>query len=191
MLSLSFLLCIFALKKIIITLNSMNKISIQYYKSPVGDLILGSFKDKLCLCDWTKEERRQKIDKRIQKNLTAKYQEENSPITDKASEELNEYFSGTRKTFDIPLLFCGTVFQQSVWKELLTIPYGTSISYASLAKLTGNPKAIRAVANANKANPISIFVPCHRVIGSNNKLVGYGGGLDAKQFLLELENSVY
>ena len=92
-------------------------------------------------------------------------------------------------TFSVPLLFVGTEFQKSVWHELLNIPYGTTVSYGELSRKLGNPKAVRAVAASNGANPISIFVPCHRVIGSNRKLTGYGGGLPAKQFLLELEIS--
>ena len=89
--------------------------------------------------------------------------------------------------FDIPLLFVGTDFQKRVWKLLLKIPYGQTISYGTMAEKLGNPQAIRAVANANGANAISIFAPCHRVIGSNNSLTGYGGGLNAKKYLLQLE----
>ncbi len=104
--------------------------------------------------------------------------------------QLDEYFSRKRTAFDIPLAFIGTDFQKAVWNELLNIPYGTTISYAKLSQRLNNPKAIRAVAAANGANPISIFVPCHRVIGSNHKLTGYGGGLAAKKILLELEAGI-
>ena len=89
--------------------------------------------------------------------------------------------------FDIPLLFIGTEFQKNVWHKLLEIPYGKTVSYGELAKLLGIPKAVRAVANANGANAISIFAPCHRVIGSDHSLTGYGGGLAAKRLLLDLE----
>ena len=102
--------------------------------------------------------------------------------------ELNEYFAGERRAFDLPIQFAGSDFQCRVWSELMKIPYGTTISYAELARRIGNSKAVRAVASANATNQISIFVPCHRVIGSNRKLTGYGGGLDAKQALLSLEN---
>jgi len=97
-------------------------------------------------------------------------------------------FAGYRKIFDIPV-FYRSEFQCTVWGELMKIPYGTTISYGELARRIRNPKAVRAVASANATNPISIFAPCHRVIGSNHKLTGYGGGLDAKKGLLELERS--
>lgn len=163
-------------------------IQIQYYQSPCGELILGSYKGKLCLCDWQNEERRRLIDERIQKGLQAQYIEKESETIANAITQLDEYFNHKRKTFDIPLLFIGTDFQKSVWDELLNIPYGTTVSYAGLSQRLGNPKAIRAVAAANGANAISIIVPCHRVIGSNLKLTGYAGGLPAKKLLLELES---
>ena len=87
----------------------------------------------------------------------------------------------------MPLLFAGTDFQQAVWRQLLEIPYGQTISYGEMARRLGIPKAVRAVANANGANAICLFAPCHRVIGSNGSLTGFGGGLDAKKFLLKLE----
>ena len=163
-------------------------IQIQYYQSPCGESILGSYKGKLCLCDWQNEERRRLIDERIQKGLQAQYIEKESETIANAITQLDEYFNHERKAFDIPLLFIGTDFQKSVWDELLHIPYGTTVSYAGLSKRLGNPKAIRAVAAANGANAISIIVPCHRVIGSNLKLTGYAGGLPAKKLLLELES---
>lgn len=165
----------------------MKTIQIQHYLSPCGELIIGSFEDKLCLCDWMSEKRRTTIDKRIQKALHAHYEKGTSEIIGKTITQLDEYFARQRKIFDIPLTFTGTDFQNAVWRELLNIPYGRTVSYGELSKRLGNPKAVRAVAAANGANPISIFVPCHRVIGSNHKLVGYGGGLDAKKGLLELE----
>jgi len=165
----------------------MKTIQVQSYSSPCGDLLLGSLGDKLCLCDWVDKERREAMDKRIQNRLCACYEKRNSDILMKAVVQLDEYFAYERKIFDIPLLFTGTEFQQSVWQELLNIPYGKTVSYGELARKIGNPKAVRAVAAANGANPISIFVPCHRVIGSNHQLVGYGGGLAAKATLLNLE----
>ena len=162
-------------------------IQIQHYESPCGELILGSFEGKLCLCDWMFEKRRASIDKRIQKALGADYEEGVSDVIRETIIQLDEYFARQRKTFDIPLVFTGTEFQNSVWQELLDIPYGKTVSYGELAKKLGNPKAVRAVAAANGANPISIFVPCHRVIGGNHKLVGYGGCLEAKNGLLDLE----
>ena len=102
-------------------------------------------------------------------------------------QQLDEYFAGNRKQFDIPIKFKGTNFQVKVWKELLKIPYGETCSYLDIAKCIGNPKASRAVGMANNKNKIIIIVPCHRVIGSNKKLVGYACGLDVKKKLLELE----
>ena len=102
---------------------------------------------------------------------------------------MDEYFAGKRKAFDLPLLFVGTDFQKSVWDALLDVPFGATQSYAWLAEKIGNPKAVRAVGMANGANSISIFAPCHRIIGSNRSLTGYGGGLETKRFLLDLESN--
>ena len=105
-----------------------------------------------------------------------------------ATEQLTAYFAGKLKRFEIPLEPAGTPFQQRVWTELQRIPYGKTISYGELANRIGNSKASRAVGLANGSNPISIVIPCHRVIGSNGKLVGYGGGLDTKRRLLDFES---
>ncbi|MEG2012129.1 MAG: methylated-DNA--[protein]-cysteine S-methyltransferase [Anaerovoracaceae bacterium] len=104
--------------------------------------------------------------------------------------EIMEYLQGKRKTFDIPLQLHGTEFQLKVWEELKNIPYGETISYKELARRVGSPKGCRAVGQANNKNPIPIIIPCHRVIGENGKLVGYNGGVEIKQFLLELEHSM-
>lgn len=103
--------------------------------------------------------------------------------------QLEEYFNGSRKQFDLPLNPRGTDFQKKVWEELSQIPYGKSISYLDLSKKLGDPKAIRAVAAANGKNPLWIIVPCHRVIGSNGDLVGYAGGLERKKWLLNHESA--
>ncbi|AGK95592.1 methylated-DNA--[protein]-cysteine S-methyltransferase [Clostridium pasteurianum] len=112
---------------------------------------------------------------------------EETPLLKKANEELQEYFSGKRKNFDLPLEAEGTDFQRKVWKALQEIPYGETCSYKDIAENIGNTKASRAVGMANNKNPIFIFIPCHRVIGSNGKLVGYAAGLDVKERLLEME----
>ncbi len=167
----------------------MKPILIKRWQSPVGEMLIGSHDGKLCLCDWAVEKRRGTIDRRIQRHLNARYETGTSEIIERAVAQLEAYFAGRRQTFDIPLVFTGSEFQNTVWRELLHIPYGTTISYAELARRIRNPKAVRAVAAANAANPISIFVPCHRVIGSNHTLTGYAGGLDAKKRLLELETA--
>ncbi|MFA6628559.1 MAG: methylated-DNA--[protein]-cysteine S-methyltransferase [Sulfuricurvum sp.] len=109
------------------------------------------------------------------------------PLLLQLEKELSEYFEGTRKEFSIPLRAQGTPFQQEVWKTLLTIGYGETISYAQEAERFGNPKVVRAVASANGKNPIGILIPCHRVIASGGGFGGYSGGIDKKQFLLALE----
>jgi len=169
----------------------MNIINIQTHKSPVGDLLLGSCEDKLCLLDFKYRRMRTTIDKRLQAGLNAEYVEESSEVIEKTIIQLKEYFDGERKTFDIPLLTIGTDFQKSVWEGLLKIPYGTTASYLALSKNIGNEKAVRAVASANGANAIGILIPCHRIIGSNGDLVGYAGGLPAKKKLLALENNLF
>lgn len=110
-----------------------------------------------------------------------------TPLLKKANQELQEYLTGKRKIFDLPLAPQGTEFQQKVWKALQEIPYGKTCSYKYIAENIGNIKACRAVGMANNKNPIPIFIPCHRVIGSNGNLVGYAGGLDIKEKLLEIE----
>jgi len=171
--------------------TKLNQISIQTYKSAIGEILLGSYEGKLCLADWKYRRMRTSIDNRIQKGLKAKYVEQSSEVIEKTIKEMKEYFAGERKVFDIPLLMVGTDFQKSVWEGLIQVPYGTTSSYLELSRNIGNEKAVRAVASANGANAISIMVPCHRIIGSNGDLVGYAGGLPVKKQLLELENNLF
>ncbi len=109
------------------------------------------------------------------------------PILTQAVTQLGEYFSGQRNEFELPLAATGTAFQNKVWRALMTIPYGETWSYQDLADAIGSPKAVRAVGMANGKNPISVVVPCHRVIGKSGKLTGYAGGVERKQRLLALE----
>jgi len=113
-----------------------------------------------------------------------------TPLIKDAHKQLDEYFNKKRKIFDLPLLPKGTEFQLAVWNALRTIPYGETRSYMDIAALIGNPKACRAVGMANNRNPVVIIIPCHRVIGRDKSLTGYGGGLEVKRFLLELENVI-
>lgn len=110
-----------------------------------------------------------------------------TPLLAQTVHQLDEYFAGTRKVFDLPLAPQGTSFQKKIWQALTTIPYGQTESYFGIAHKIGHPKACRAVGMANHQNPIVIVIPCHRVIGKNGSLVGYGGGLTIKEFLLNLE----
>jgi methylated-DNA-[protein]-cysteine S-methyltransferase len=113
--------------------------------------------------------------------------DDDHPVLRRAVEQLAEYFAGERDAFDLPLAPEGTAFQVRVWEQLRLIPYGTTISYGELARRVGNPAASRAVGLANGRNPLAIVVPCHRVIGANGSLTGFGGGMDAKRTLLDLE----
>lgn len=110
-----------------------------------------------------------------------------TPLLRQAARQLEEYFAGRRKIFDLPLNPQGTPFQQKVWRALCAVPYGQTASYGRIAAAVGSPKACRAVGMANHANPVAIFIPCHRIIGSNGSLTGYGGGLEIKRALLALE----
>ena len=169
---------------------SDNVITTRVYDAPCGRLVLGSFGGSLCMCDWLTGQRHDLIVRRLARNLGAcvAFAEGSSSLLETAVAQLDEYFSGRRRVFDLPLLFTGTEFQKAVWQRLMTIPYGETISYGAMASELGMPKAVRAVANANGANAISIFAPCHRVIGADRSLTGYGGGLAVKRYLLDLEH---
>jgi len=110
------------------------------------------------------------------------------PILRQAKEQLDEYFAGSRTEFTLPLHFAGTDFQNRVWQQIALIPYGKTITYSDLAQKSGKPEAIRAAGTSTGRNPISIIIPCHRVVGKNGGFGGYAGGLERKRFLLELEN---
>ncbi len=165
----------------------MNRINIQYYKTKIGELIIGSFDGKLCLLDFRYRKLRKIVDDRIKEGLNAHFVEQPDEIIEKTKTQLDEYLGGERKEFDIPLLMVGTDFQKSVWSALLNVSYGTTSTYLQLARNINNEKAVRAVAGANGANAIGIIIPCHRIMGSKGDLVGYGGGLAVKKRLLKLE----
>ena len=157
----------------------MQDIHSTYYASPIGNLRISC--NDTCITEvhfLNKDE------------PTAAIQEAHPPVLQQCLEELIEYFQGKRKKFEVPVYQDGTSFQQRVWNELLNIPFGRTISYLTLAKRLGDPKVIRAAASTNGKNNIAIIVPCHRVIGSNNDLVGYGGGLWRKKWLLDMETKI-
>jgi methylated-DNA-[protein]-cysteine S-methyltransferase len=163
------------------------KVSVQYYSSPCGELVLASAGDALCLCDWRAKPCAEKNRHRLVRMLGAEFCEEPSEVILRTEEQLDEYFAGRRTAFDIPLQPVGTAFQHRVWQALLEIPYGETCSYRDIALRVGNPRGVRAVAQAVGANGIAILIPCHRVIGSDGSLTGFAGGLEAKRLLLEVE----
>jgi methylated-DNA-[protein]-cysteine S-methyltransferase len=148
--------------------------------SPVGTLKLVATDDGLAAILWEDDR-----PGRVRLNIVG--EDKNHPVLVETERQLNEYFVGRRDAFDLELDFAGTRFQHQVWQALLTIPFGETRSYGQIAKQIGKPTAVRAVGAANGRNPISIVAPCHRVIGSNGKLTGFAGGLDAKARLLALE----
>lgn len=153
-----------------------------YFKSPVGILEIRTSVGFLTDISFINSIKGTKIDETSINFSTPK-----NPVTKETIKQLKEYFKGLRKKFELPVKQDGTEFQQTVWKELCNIPYGKTISYLELSKRLGNVKAIRAVGTANGTNHVSIVVPCHRVIGANGSLVGYGGDLWRKKWLLEHE----
>lgn len=165
----------------------MGNILVTQWDSPAGRLLLGSHGDELVLCDWCGRKDRERVDRRIARMLGADYLEGRSEIIDAAICELQEYFNRERLAFDLPLKICGTEFQRAVWKALTTIPYGEKVTYTDIARMAGKPRAVRAVAAAVGANPLSIIIPCHRVIGADGSLTGYAGSLPTKSYLLSLE----
>lgn len=168
----------------------MNSIHIQYYNSPCGEIVLASMGDELCLCDWNEMPCAERNKHRLVKYMNAVFRVETSDVLEQTKKQLDEYFAGTRKAFDIPLHPVGTEFQQQVWNALLEIPYGETRSYKDIALSIANLKGIRAVAQAIGTNGISILIPCHRVIGSNHSLTGFAGGIEAKRILLEIEREM-
>ncbi|WP_338480011.1 methylated-DNA--[protein]-cysteine S-methyltransferase [Pseudomonas trivialis] len=149
--------------------------------SPVGRLTLVARAGKLAAILWeTERANRVRLDNLIEAC--------DNPVLLETQRQLREYFAGTRSHFELELDFTGTVFQKQVWQALLTIPFGETRSYSQIARQIGNPTAVRAVGAANGRNPISIIAPCHRVIGASGTLTGFAGGLEAKQYLLTLEN---
>jgi AraC family transcriptional regulator of adaptative response/methylated-DNA-[protein]-cysteine methyltransferase len=153
-------------------------------ETPIGEMAVAATKDGICLLEF--------IENRILssefENLARKFNMDVKSGVNRhlraLKKQLKEYFKGKRKEFSVSLVIPGTEFQQAVWDVLRKIPYGTTISYLEQAKLIKNPGAVRAVASANGSNPVAIIIPCHRVIGSGGALIGYGGGLERKRWLI-------
>lgn len=151
-----------------------------YLPSPVGTLTLVARGERLAAVLWEVER-----DNRVR--LGALHRDDQHPLLRETARQLQAYFAGSCRRFDLPLDFAGTAFQRQVWTALLTIPFGETRSYSDIARQIGSPLAVRAVGAANGRNPISIIAPCHRVIGASGSLTGFAGGLAAKQYLLALE----
>lgn len=149
--------------------------SVYYYESDIG--IIGIAEDGTYITNVF-----------FEKEENVLFEVKETPLIKEAHTQIEEYLKGKRKSFDLPLGLSGTDFQKKVWRALQEIPYGQTKSYKDIARVVGNEKASRAVGMANNRNPISIIIPCHRVIGKNGKLVGYGGGLPIKEHLLKLES---
>lgn len=174
----------------IMTFQTMRIVPAYRIPSPIGELLLAEHEGALIRCDfaWTRT-----LDEVPSVFVKAGLSFEEHPMAQapevvrRAACELNEYFRGERRIFEVPLKFMGTDFEVGVRKVLLTIPFGSLMSYGDVAAALGKPAAARAVGRAVGANPLAVFVPCHRVVGSNGALTGFAGGLDAKRALLRLE----
>ncbi len=162
-------------------------ISLKRINTPLGVMRLGATNKGICLFDFQYRRSIEGIMDRIETLSNDKFKDGDSPFFGVLEDQMGEYFAGTRKVFDVPLHLIGTPFQKSVWEGLLKIPYGETRSYKQQSVFLGNEKAIRAVASANGDNGIAIIVPCHRVIGEDGSLTGYGGGLQRKKWLLDHE----
>ncbi len=163
---------------------------ITYMKTPLGKMRAGATDEGICLFDFDGRRMMDSIMKRLQTHTGESIEEGDHFHFKMLEKQVNEYFTGQRTAFDLPLHLVGSPFQKKVWEGLLTIPYGETRSYKEQAIYLGDVKAIRAVAGANGENGIAIIVPCHRVIGADGSLTGYGGGLRAKKWLLEHELKV-
>jgi AraC family transcriptional regulator of adaptative response/methylated-DNA-[protein]-cysteine methyltransferase len=158
-------------------------------ESPLGPMLAGANDRGIVFLEYTDRRMLEHNLKSLRRRFDCGIVPGQHPLLDQLREELREYFDGTRKTFSVPLASKGTPFQDKVWRELLAIPHGTTISYDELARRIGQPTAQRAVARANGMNYVCILIPCHRVIGKDGTLTGYGGGLWRKRLLLELERT--
>jgi methylated-DNA-[protein]-cysteine S-methyltransferase len=151
----------------------MRDLYLSYVESPIGIIEIEGIADAITELNF--------VDKRQKADLPS------NAVIDEAAEQLRDYFNGVRKEFTVPLDLKGTEFQRKVWRALLTVEYGNKVSYKYIAEAVGNPKAVRAAGAANGKNPISIIVPCHRIVGSDGSLTGYGGGIWRKEWLLRHE----
>jgi len=171
--------------------KTVETIIAEEIETPVGKLLAAATEQGLCLLEFADvEDRLKRHVSQLEKNFNTTITKGESATIQQLKTELSEYFNGERKSFDINLDYRGTEFQESSWKALLKIPYGETRSYKDQAIAINKPAAVRAVANANNRNKISIVIPCHRVIGKNGSMTGYGGEIWRKEFLLKLEKAI-
>jgi AraC family transcriptional regulator of adaptative response/methylated-DNA-[protein]-cysteine methyltransferase len=165
----------------------MERIDVTYIDTGVGRMIAAATDRGVCMLAYEDGRHLDLEMRQLERSFGAPLAEGDNPHFEMLRRQLDEYFAGRRREFDIPLCLTGTDFQKQVWNALWRIPYGSTVSYAEQAAMLGRPSAVRAVAGANGKNRISIILPCHRVIGSDGSLTGYGGGVWRKKRLLELE----
>ena len=168
-------------------INMQVMIKTTRISTPLGEMLAGATKEGICLLEFADCMKVSRELSDLKKLLNSEIRQGRNIHLRHLRKQLKEYFAGRRTEFDLPLLTPGTKFQQAVWNELLKIPYGEKISYQKQADALNNPLAVRAVAGANGSNRIGIIIPCHRVIGSDGSLVGYGGGVSRKKWLLDHE----
>lgn len=168
--------------------KNKQKIYKAIINTPLGDAIACSTPEGICFFDFVDRKSLDLLINVMIREFNGEIIEQKNSLIEELEKEINEYFLGKRKEFTLSLILSGTDFQKEVWQELLKIPYGEKITYLEEAISMNRKKSVRAVANANGKNKLSILIPCHRVVGSGGKLGGYGGGIDKKKYLLDLEN---
>ncbi|PID51886.1 MAG: cysteine methyltransferase [Candidatus Moraniibacteriota bacterium] len=164
-------------------------IHISYHKSSIGELIIGSFAEKICIVDFRHRAKREMVDRRIRKGLRADFVERKDDVIQETKKHIDAYLAGTQQDFPVPILPVGSDFQKRVWRAIQCVPYGHTASYADIARKIGKPQAVRAVASATSGNAIALIIPCHRIIYTNGTIGNYAGGSATKEKLLELEKS--
>ena len=169
--------------------KNCNPITLSWIRTAAGPLVVGTTEEAVCLLEFSDRRMLESQLRTLRRRFNAALVPGSNRLVTALQEQLNEYFSGKRRDFSIPLSHPGTPFQEKVWSTLLGIPYGTTCSYKDVARKVGHPRAVRAVGTANGMNRIAILVPCHRVVNSNGELGGYGGGLWRKRMLLNLESN--
>lgn len=163
------------------------RVTVTRIPTPLGPMVAGATDDALCLLEFADRRMLETQLRRLRQRLSAVFVPGNNPLLARTADQVRGYFEGTRRAFDLPLALPGTDFQMAVWEALREVPWGEAVSYGELARRLGRPSAVRAVARANGDNRVAIVVPCHRVVGSDGALTGYGGGLWRKRAMLELE----